>query len=534
MVLHSRREGGTPVDVSQSDTHPTDDQRLESLGYQPALSRRISGFTNFAISFSVISILAGPLTSYYIGFAYGGPVMMSWGWPFVSIMVTIVALAMAELASAMPTAGGLYYWACTLGSPAWGWFTGWLNFIGMAVGTAAVGWGAAVFVTAVLNLIAPSVFATSETTIFLVFLVLVVLAVLLNWFGVRLISLVSNVSAWWHIAGTAVLVLVLMVVPSHHQSVSFVFTKTLNASGFHAGSFTLPLFWLILGLGLLQAQYTIGGYDASAHLSEETVGASRKAAQGVYRSVVWSGVFGWILLLAVTFAVTNVNGTQTAGALDIQYIFQHALGTRWAIALLAVSAVAQVYCLTMDVTASSRILWALSRDRAAPFHRLLHRLNRFDSPAASIVAVALIAILLMVPTFWNGTIGYAVATSVSVIALYTAYALPFILRLRAGEGFARGEWSLGRWWKPVTIAALVWIVIIDILFLLPMTPAALWFTSSFSWTAANYTPLTLGGVLLLVGGWWLLSARKWFHGPIREVEVTAPLLEAPGSPGSRS
>jgi amino acid transporter len=115
-----------------------DEALLHQLGYRQELNRRISGFTNFALSFTVISILAGTLTSYYIGFANGGPIMMSWGWPFVSLMCVVVALAMAELASAMPTAGGLYYWSSKLGTPAWGWFTGWTNLIGLTIGTAAV------------------------------------------------------------------------------------------------------------------------------------------------------------------------------------------------------------------------------------------------------------------------------------------------------------------------------------------------------------------------------------------------------------
>ena len=101
----------------------------------------MGGFENFAISFTIISILAGCLTSYYIAFGQGGPVAVTWGWLLVGLMSTIVALAMAEIASAYPTAGGLYYWASKLGSPAWGWFTGWFNLIGQIAVTAAIGYG---------------------------------------------------------------------------------------------------------------------------------------------------------------------------------------------------------------------------------------------------------------------------------------------------------------------------------------------------------------------------------------------------------
>ena len=152
-----------------------DEALLHQLGYRQELNRRISGFTNFALSFTVISILAGTLTSYYIGFANGGPIMMSWGWPFVSLMCVVVALAMAELASAMPTAGGLYYWSSKLGTPAWGWFTGWTNLVGLTIGTAAVGYGLATFATALGNLWFPSTVTTTPTTIFIFYAVFLLL-----------------------------------------------------------------------------------------------------------------------------------------------------------------------------------------------------------------------------------------------------------------------------------------------------------------------------------------------------------------------
>ena len=114
-----------------------DEERLAELGYKQDLNRRMSGFQNFAISFTIISILSGALTLYGTGINYGGPMQQAIGWPIVSFFVIVVALCMAELASAFPTAGGLYWWASRLGSPAWGWFTGWFNLIGQVAITAA-------------------------------------------------------------------------------------------------------------------------------------------------------------------------------------------------------------------------------------------------------------------------------------------------------------------------------------------------------------------------------------------------------------
>src|SRR6266446_8062024 len=288
---------GSPVD--------NDEQTLHKLGYAQVLYREMGGFSNFAISFTIISILAGCLTSYYIGFQYGGPVAITWGWLIVGFFVILVALAMGEVASAMPTAGALYYWASKLGSPAWGWFTGWFNLIGQIGVTAAISYGAAIFWTSLMNLWFPSV-GTDTHTVFLTFTIIMAAQLLLNLNGVRLLGLLNSVSAWWHMAGVAVIVGVLIFVPDHHQSASFVFTKTLNASGFSGHNFSSPVFWFVFGIGLLMAQYTYTGYDASAHMSEETRQASRASAIGVVMSVVMSVIFGFILLVAVTFAVTDV------------------------------------------------------------------------------------------------------------------------------------------------------------------------------------------------------------------------------------
>ncbi len=122
-----------------------DEKTLHKLGYAQELFRAMGGFRNFAISFTIISILAGCLTSYTIAFEHGGPVAVTWGWLLVGLMSTIIALAMAEIASAYPTAGGLYYWASKMGGPGWGWATGWFNLIGQVAVTAAIGYGLAIF-----------------------------------------------------------------------------------------------------------------------------------------------------------------------------------------------------------------------------------------------------------------------------------------------------------------------------------------------------------------------------------------------------
>src|SRR6202140_2890082 len=202
----------------------SDTERLHQLGYAQELLRKMGGFSNFAVSFTIISILSGCLTLYGTAMNTGGPVEMSIGWPIVGVLVTIVGLAMGELASSFPTAGGLYYWSAKLAgknSAAWSWFTGWFNLLGQVAVTAGIDGGLALFTSAFLNnwfgytLDAPH--------ILLVYAVALFLHGLLNTFGVRLVALLNDISVWWHIIGVIVIVAVLLIVPKHHQSVGFIF-----------------------------------------------------------------------------------------------------------------------------------------------------------------------------------------------------------------------------------------------------------------------------------------------------------------------
>jgi amino acid transporter len=503
--------------LDESQRHSDDESTLHKLGYAQVLYREMGGFSNFAISFTIISILAGCLTSYFIAFNSGGPVAVVWGWLLVGIMCTFVGLAMGEIASAMPTAGAIYYWASKLGRPVHGWFSGWFNLIGVIAVTAAIDYGAATFWTALLNLWFD--LSTSTTTIFIVFSVIVALHLTLNLLNVRLLALLNTVSAWWHMAGVAVIVVVLAVVPDHHQSVGFVFGETLNASGFGSvnDNFGQPAFWFVFALGLLMAQYTITGFDASAHMSEETRQASRSAALGIVMSIVVSVIFGFVLLVAITFAVPqDIKAVQDSGAMMVPFIWQNSMSNSWAEFLLFIACVAQFFCGTASVTSASRMMFAFSRDGAVPGRNIWRKVASNRVPVNAVIAVCFFAWALMIPTLANGAIGYLVGTSVAVIGLYMAFAIPIYLRWRAGDSFEQGAWNLGKRYKWIDPLAFLWIGFITILFLLPTTPTAWWFASDFDWNVANYAPLTVGGVLIVVWAWWQLSARKWFKGPVRE------------------
>ncbi|HEY3434104.1 MAG TPA: amino acid permease, partial [Solirubrobacterales bacterium] len=375
-----------------------DEQRLAELGYKQSLNRAWSGFSNFAISFTIISILAGCFTTYGQAWNNGGPIAISWGWPLISIPILIIGFCMAELVSAYPTAGGIYWWAGKLGGPVWAWFTGWFNLIGLAAVVASVDYACATFLNVVLGLYEVNLLGVNFgdevhilAEVFLLFVLILMVHTAVNIRRTHLLSLVNSVSVWWHVLGVAAIVLVLIIVPDTHQSVDFVFTERINNSGFSDG-----MYWFyILPLGFLLTQYTITGFDASAHISEETHGAAESAAKGVWKSIFYSALIGWIVLLAITFAVTDLGAANEAAGFAPSLLTE-ALGTGWGKFVLIISVVGQLFCGAACLTSASRMCYAFSRDKGFG-HRVSGVLSRVDEkrvPRYAVIAMAVAALVI--------------------------------------------------------------------------------------------------------------------------------------------
>jgi amino acid transporter len=350
------------------------------------------------------------------------------------------------------------------------------------------------------------------------FLFLVVLAVhaILNIAGSHFVARINGISVWWHVAGVAVILGVLIFVPSHHASFSFVFGHRFNNSGFGG-----HMYWFyVLPLGFLLTQYTITGFDSCAHISEETHGAATNAAKGVWRSIFYSAIFGWILLLALTFAATHVAGInkQAAGGQYVAIaILNTAMSAAWVKVVLIISTVGQLFCGAACLTSASRMCYAFSRDGAIPGWKVWSRVNTKRVPTNAVLFMAVLAGIITVPAYFPNSahvpVAFYAVVSIAVIGLYIAYVIPIYLRWRQGDAFEVGPWNNGRKYKWMNPFATFWVALITIIFILPTVPAGVPWHKDFSWNSVNYAPLVTGGLLLVVGVWWLVSARKTFTGP---------------------
>ena len=467
-----------------------DSHDLSRFGYTQELFRDMGGFSNFAISFSIISILTGAVTLYGYGLQMGGPLEMTLGWPIVTLFTLTIGISMAELCSAYPTSGAMYHWASALGGPGAGWFVAWLSIVGLIAAEAGIDYSCAQFMLPFFRV------TVSPRNIFITFAITLIIHGALNQYGVKLVARLNDISVTVHIVGVLAIVAgIFWFAPL--QPVGFLLTPSPVAS------IKAPFIWLFL-LGLLQAQWTYTGFEASAHMCEETSNARKSAPWGIVLSVAVSGIAGYALLLALTLAIHSVPGVLAAK--DAQgntipaaiAILQTALGARIGNGLAALAAMAMWFCGLSCVTSASRAVYALARDGGMPKAKFFSRVNpKHGTPGPAIWAVVVATIVAMA---WSGAI--PVVTSLSTVALYLAYIIPVILGLRARNCVPSwtesAVWSAGKWGRTLNWCAIVYAIFIC--FVLIMPPNAL----------AGKTLAGVVAILILI--YWL-SVRRKFRGP---------------------
>jgi amino acid transporter len=518
-----------PEGISDVDQTKRDEERLAELGYKQELSRTWGAFTNFAISFTIISVLAGTFTTFSFAWQNGGPVAASIGWPVLCFFVLMVGYSMAELTSRYPTAGGPYWWAHDLGGKGWSWMTGWFNIVGLIGIVSSVAYGAAIFLDFLLGLYTVNIFGINfgdtqhilaET--WLLFFLILLLYTVLNIFADRILALLNNISVGWHLLGTAVVIALLVFVPDHHTNASFVFGHRINNNGAFGGSTSNLGFWvLVLPVGFLLTMYTQTGYDASAHTAEETQGAAIAAAQGLWRAIFWSALIGWLVLLAFLFAATDETAISTglgfAGTVFTTSMANHL----WAAKLIIIIAtVGQLFCGAAGLTSASRTWYAFSRDRAIPGWAIFRRVNRDRVPFNGVIAVSVFSLIVAIPALFgknNIPFAFFALTGICTVGLYLAYIIPVYLRLRKGDAFEVGPWNLGGRYKIVNTLAIIFVVLVVFSLDLPYTPTGLPWNDGFDAANVNYTPFAIL-LPLIFGVWYLISAKNKYQGPVSTLE----------------
>jgi amino acid transporter len=535
---------------SRDDVIQQDIADLHKLGYAQELFRSMGGFSNFAISFSIISILTGAVILYDYGLAWAGTAAVMIGWPLITVFVLAIAASMAEIASADPTAGGLYYWASRMKGKNWGWWTAWLNLLGQFAIVAGINFAAAAFLNA--SIITPllsnvgivydnttAVFGISFLTGQIVTMgILMLIQLAMNIAGINLVSLLNQVSVWWHIVIVAAVVFLIFLAGKPDASGLTLFAiqpqdvagSWNNDLGFinlqYGPAISYPLI-LAFFFSLLQANWTYTGYDASAHVAEETVGARVASAWGLFLSVAVSAIVGFVFLLALSTHLPDLSTLfpqvlddstlPTAsqyyfgGGVAVISILEYNLGQMGDL-LSAGIAIAMAFCGLSSVASAGRMLFAFSRDDGLPASGWLKKVSkRYRTPANSLTAMVVIAWLFTVAAgIVGGGTAIVIVTAVSTIFLYAAYGICIYAGATTQDWLKERVWSLGRWSKPIAWLSIAWILVLMVLFSFPTS-------GNISW------PFMLITVVFLVV-YYFAYARQNFKGP-RTMGDAAELTE---------
>jgi amino acid transporter len=460
-----------------------DAKELARFGYAQELYRRLGGFSAFAIGFSVISVLTGITSTFGDALGSGGPAGLGLGWPIVAAGTALVAVAMAELASAFPTAGALYHWSALLGGPGWGWATAMLNLTGQIAIVAAIDLACAQALAQMLSLRGPPVY--------LLFAGILLVHGALNATSVRLVAWLNDASATVHIVGVVALAALLFTHRTHPVATLIETGHTTRADHSYALGFVQSL---VLGV------WTFTGFDAAAHVSEETHDPARKAPFGIVSSVAVSAVAGYALVAGLVLAMGNLG--DVAGRPDAALVvLSGALGDGAGRVALGLAVVAMWFAGLSSVTSASRMLFAFARDGGLPGAATLARVapSTRTPLAAIVVCVAAPFALVMATAPFSDAVFLAVA-ALATVALYASYAVPIALGVaaRTAKRWTRmGPFTARRAGVPIAVVAVAWTAVVFVVCAL-----------------ANALAIGLfAGVLAVLAALWVLNVKGRFKGP---------------------
>ncbi|KAH7928361.1 amino acid transporter [Leucogyrophana mollusca] len=515
----SRRDGIEVIAKGEAHDLAVSDQRLLDLGYKPEFRREMSLFGVLGISFCAIGILTGMSSAFQTGLFSGGPLGLFWGWNICSLFMLFIALSLAEICSAYPTMGGLYFWVCKMkpDAPILGFCTGWIYSIAMVFTGTSGNLSSALYLASIIEVSQGRTMTRVE--IAAIAWGVNVFSGIVNTVGTKAIGRMSTFNVWWTLGGTFVLVITLLVKAPEKNTAAFVFTnyqkyghvslllvelteKHLSYTGWESKAF-------VVLLGFLQAVYTLEGCETAAQVAEEAKRAEILAPLAVVGSIVGSWFIGLAYMLALLFAVQSIASVQaTSYAIPIAQLFYDAVGPRLSVMCLVVVLMAQLMATVTAFTASSRLFYALARDNAFPAKGKYMALNRFQAPYWGVWTSVLVGCIISC-AYIGSTIAFNAILSSAAISVMLSYMQPIIIRVFWPSALdERGPFNLGKWSWPINFASLAFTVFICVLFVLPTAYPV-------GTLNMNYAIVAVGGLVIIVAINWVTWGRFSFEGPVQ-------------------
>ncbi|KAG2139156.1 amino acid/polyamine transporter I [Suillus bovinus] len=487
-----------------------DEAILAKLGYKQEFCREFTPLEVSGLAFSYTGVLPGIASVLFYAIPNGGPVAMVWGWAIAGPFIMCIGLAMAELASAAPTSGGLYYWTYSLASPRCrnllSWIVGYSNTIQTITGVASVNWACAIQIAAAISIASGQAYVTTNEQLYGIYTALVLSHAVLVSLGTQVLARLQRLYTFVNLCLCFIVIIALPIATPHEYR---------NSASFALGDFTNLAGWpsgFAFILSFMSPLYSIGGYDASVHMSEEASNAATAIPWAIISSIAVSVVLGWGINVSLAFCM----GTDLESILNspigqpMAQILYNSLGQRGALALWCLIISTLYIVASNSLLVGSRQTFAFSRDGALPFSRCLYRINSYTKTPVNTVWFDAIFVLVIGLLAFVSTAAINAVFTIGLTASYVSFITPITTRFVFKNDFKPGPFHLGKLSFPIAAIAVSSMVFMIIVFFFPSTPQT-------TAQEMNYTVVVLGGYMTLAIFWYycpVYGGVHWFNGPV--------------------
>ena len=513
--------------INAQEAHD-ESELLAQIGYKEELNRNMSPLQVFGIAFSIMGLLPSIASTMLTGLT-GGPATFLWGWFLGGFFIVAIGYSMAELASAIPTSGGLYYWTYHYAPPKWkallSFVIGISNSLALAGGVCSITYGLAVQILSAVFTAKDGDFNITDGDIYGVFAGCIVLELVVACLASGFVARLQSTSI---IANNILIVIFFIALPigtAKNRSFNdgkFIFGHFENLTDWSDG-------WTFLSCGLMPVVWTIAGFDSCVHMSEEAKDPSRSVPRGILGAITGCWIMGFFIIIVLN-ACMNPDTAElisTPSGQPLTQVFYDSLGKNWAIAFISLTAICQFLMGCSIMTAISRQLWAFARDDGFVFSSFVKVVNkRLSVPLRAVVASAIISLLIGL-LILVGSTAAAALFSIGVVGNYVAWMTPVILRYTSGKDiFTPGKFHHGATIsRCVNFTAIAFQVFIIVLACFPSTRHP-------DKDTMNYAAVINCGIWILAVVYYLVYKRKYYTGPKSNLDEEVYLDAINGAEGS--
>ncbi|KAI8955534.1 putative amino acid transporter [Xylaria longipes] len=480
---------------------------INAAGYKDQLKRQYGFWGIVGIALTVDNAWAALGSSISVSILNGGPPGLLYGLLVALFWYSFIGLSLAELASSVPSAGGVYHWATIAGGPRFGrilgFFTGWINFYGWMFDLASLAQITANILVQLYAIYHQGTYVSKAWHVYVAYVGVLWLSTLFVIFANRLVPYTQTLGMFFVIVGGAITIIVIAAMPKTHASNHFVwgsFNEN-NLTGWQGGVAFL--------LGVLNGAFTIGTPDAITHIAEELPNPRRDLPKAIGLQIGLGFLYAFVFAIALGYAITDISQLQGGiNTYPLAGIYQQATQSAPAtFGLLFILFLTSLCCCVGTVLTNSRTYWALARDNAVPFSSFFGKVNEsLSCPIESTIFVCIFATGLgAIPL---GSSSAFLALTGSFIVLTTvSYAIPFTANVLTGRKyFPPGPFHLGKLGNGINLIAVLLIALFDIFFFFP-------YSLPTTVESMNYNSVILVGAIAISVIWWLVHATHHYPGP---------------------